>query len=91
MKKRKTYTSYTFYNTAFFILYSFLTESKLSCNASLTEIFDAMKHPVTGVNFISKVQSLPSLTFVLWDAITWLQTHIEGNINPLETLEAMRK
>lgn len=75
----------------FVLFFSFLTESKLSYNASLSEIFEAMKHPVTGVNFISKVQSLPSLTFVLWDAIMWLQSHIEGNINPVETLESMRK
>lgn len=57
----------------------------------MTEILDAMKNPVNGINFLAKSQSLPSWTFVLMDAITWLQNRIDGKVNPLEMLEAMKK
>lgn len=70
---------------------SFLTEAKLGCNATLAEIFEAMRHPVTGVSFVARAQSLPSCTFVLWDAINWLNAHVEGTVNALDRLEAMRK
>lgn len=70
---------------------SFLTEAKLGCNATLVEIFDAMRHPVTGVCFVARAQSLPSYTFVLWDAINWINAHVEGAVNALAKLEAMRK
>lgn len=46
---------------------------------------------MTGVSFVVKSQSLPSFTFILWDAINWLQNRVEGNANPLEMLESMRK
>ncbi|KAG4066905.1 hypothetical protein HA402_009007 [Bradysia odoriphaga] len=70
---------------------SFLNELKISPTASLTEILDAMKSPVNGINFLAKSQSLPSWTFVLMDAITWLQNRIDGKVNPLEILESMKK
>ncbi|KAJ6644516.1 GATOR complex protein Iml1 [Pseudolycoriella hygida] len=70
---------------------SFLNELKISPTASLTEILEAMKSPVNGINFLAKSQSLPSWTFVLLDAIVWLQNRIDGKVNPLEILEAMRK
>lgn len=70
---------------------SFLTEAKLGCHATLPEIFEAMRHPVTGVCFVARAQSLPSYTFVLWDAINWIHAHVEGSVNALELLEAMRK
>ena len=69
----------------------FVTVSKLSYNASVQEIFDAMKHPITGVSFLAKAQSLPSHTFIVWDAINWIQNHVDGNINAIDTLESMRK
>lgn len=69
---------------------SFITEAKLGPNASDLEIFEAMRHPVTGVCFVARAQSLPSHTFVLWDAITWIGAHVEGGVNALEKLEAMR-
>lgn len=70
---------------------SFLSEAKLSQTATLTEIFEAMRHPATGVNFLAKAQSLPSFTFVSHDAINWLNSRIEGTCNPIEILEKMRK
>lgn len=69
----------------------FLNELKISPTAPLTEILEAMKSPVNGINFLAKSQSLPSWTFVLLDAIFWLQNRIDGKINPLEMLEAMKK
>lgn len=70
---------------------TFLSETKLSATASLTEIFEAMRNPATGVNFLAKAQSLPSCTFVSYDAINWLSSRLEGTCNPIEILEKMRK
>lgn len=50
-----------------------------------------MKHPVTGVGFLGPATSIPSCTFVSYDAILWLQTRIEGSCNAIEVLERMRK
>ncbi|XP_075160059.1 GATOR complex protein Iml1 isoform X3 [Haematobia irritans] len=67
-------------------------EVKLRPNATLNEIFDAMKNPIYGVAFLSQTQSLPSYTFVSFDALVWLKTNLENNArNPLEILEQMRK
>lgn len=70
---------------------SIFIDAKLSATASLNEIFEAMRNPTTGITFIAKLQSLPSYTFVSHDAITWLQHHIEGQCNPIEILERMRR
>lgn len=70
---------------------SIFIETKLSATASLTEIFEAMRHPTTGITFIVKQQSLPSYTFVSYDAINWLNHHIEGQCNAIEILERMRR
>lgn len=70
---------------------TFLTETKLSATATLSEIFEAFRHPVSGVSFLAKVQSLPSYTFVSYDAINWLNHHIEGSCNAIEILERMRR
>jgi len=51
-----------------------------------------MKHPVNGVGFFSQTQSLPSCTFVSYDALMWLKTRLNnGRHHPLDLLEAMRK
>lgn len=68
-----------------------MNDLKISPTAPLTEILEAMKSPVNGINFLAKSQSLPSWTFVLMDAIAWLQIRIDGKVNPLEILEAMKK
>lgn len=65
--------------------------SKLKQTATLQEIFDAFKNPHHGVGFLGAAQSLPSCTFVAYDAINWLQNRIEGSCNPMEILENMRK
>lgn len=70
---------------------SFLNEKKLSASATLTEIFEEMRNPLTGVSFSTKIQSLPSCTFVSYDAINWLNNHIDGPCNALEILEKMRR
>lgn len=70
---------------------TFISETKLSPTANLSEIFDAMRSPATGVNFLAKAQSLPSCTFVSNDAINWLNSRIEGQCNAIEILERMRK
>lgn len=70
---------------------TFLTDTKLSATATLTELFEAFRHPVTGVSFLAKIPSLPSFTFVSYDAINWLNNHIEGGCNAIEILERMRR
>uniref|UniRef100_A0ABK9MU85 DEP domain-containing protein n=1 Tax=Glossina morsitans morsitans TaxID=37546 RepID=A0ABK9MU85_GLOMM len=68
-----------------------VTEIKLRPNAPVIEIFEVMKHPVSGVGFISQTQSLPSCTFVSYDALLWLKNRLDNSCNPLAILEAMRK
>lgn len=70
---------------------TFLTETKLSATATLNEIFEAFRHSATGVSFLAKVQSLPSYTFVSYDAINWLNSHIEVPCNAIDILERMRR
>ncbi|XP_035917086.1 GATOR complex protein Iml1 isoform X3 [Anopheles stephensi] len=64
---------------------------KLKPTATLQEIFDAMRHPVHGVGFLAPAQSMPSCTFVSYDAINWLQNRIEGPCKPVDILEEMRR
>uniref|UniRef100_A0A1I8PYI3 DEP domain-containing protein n=1 Tax=Stomoxys calcitrans TaxID=35570 RepID=A0A1I8PYI3_STOCA len=66
-------------------------EIKLRSNATLSEIFEAIKHPAHGVAFLSQTQSLPSYTFVSFDALVWLKNNLDNSRNPLEVLEQMRK
>lgn len=65
--------------------------SKLKPTASLQEIFEAFKNPIQGVGFLGPAPSMPSCTFVSYDALTWLQNHIEGPCNPIEILDDMRR
>ncbi|XP_050092194.1 GATOR complex protein Iml1 isoform X2 [Anopheles aquasalis] len=65
--------------------------TKLKPTATLQEIFDALRHPEHGVGFLGPAQSMPSCTFVSYDAINWLQSRIEGPCNPIEILEEMRR
>uniref|UniRef100_A0A182NJK6 DEP domain-containing protein n=1 Tax=Anopheles dirus TaxID=7168 RepID=A0A182NJK6_9DIPT len=64
---------------------------KLKPTATLQEIFDALRHPVHGVGFLAPAQSMPSCTFVSYDAINLLQNRIEGPCQPIEILEEMRR
>ncbi|GAB0089616.1 GATOR complex protein Iml1 [Sergentomyia squamirostris] len=70
---------------------SLAVEIKFKVTDPLTEIYEAMKHPQTGVPFIGPAQSMPSCTFVSYDAIRWLQARIEGPFDPIELLERMRR
>jgi len=75
-----------------YLSFSFHVDIQFSPNATLAEIFEAMKHPVNGVGFFSQTQSLPSCTFVSYDALMWLKTRLNnGRHHPLDLLEAMRK
>lgn len=65
--------------------------TKFKLNASIQEIFDGMKDVVNGIGFFVPTQSMPSCTFVSYDAIMWLKKRLDENRSPLEVLEAMRK
>lgn len=53
---------------------------KIKSTAPYSEILEAMKHPHTGVGFLTHNPSLPSQTFVSSDAVQWLNSHIEGGV-----------
>ncbi|XP_075221255.1 GATOR complex protein Iml1 isoform X2 [Lycorma delicatula] len=66
----------------------------LKDSASLVEIFEAMKHPVSGLSMLSTHTSLPSNVFVSSDSIQWLLSHMEGIVtydDAINVLEALRK
>lgn len=65
--------------------------TKFKLNASIQEIFQGMKDVVNGIGFFTPTQSLPSFTFVSYDAIMWLKKRLDENRSPLEVLEDMRK
>ena len=54
--------------------------TKIKSTAPNNEILEAMKHPQTGVGFLTQHPSLPSQTFVSADAVQWLNNHIEGGV-----------
>lgn len=55
--------------------------AKLKSNASNSEILEALKHPVSGVGFLTQHKdALPSQTFVSADAVQWLNNHIDGGV-----------
>lgn len=54
------------------------------------EILEAMKHPQTGVGFLTQHPSLPSQTFVSADAIQWLNNHIEGGVGVERGINIMK-
>ncbi|XP_023160418.2 GATOR complex protein Iml1 isoform X6 [Drosophila hydei] len=69
----------------------FPVDIKFSANATLAEMFEAMKHPVNGVGFFTQTQSLPSCTFISYDALMWLKARVTNGRHPMDLLEAMRK
>ncbi|XP_055688137.1 GATOR complex protein Iml1 isoform X3 [Lutzomyia longipalpis] len=70
---------------------SLAVEIKFKVTDPLMDIYKAMKHPTTGVPFIGPAQSMPSCTFVSYDALKWLQDRIEGPFDAVEMLERMRR
>ncbi|KAG5345319.1 DEPD5 protein, partial [Acromyrmex heyeri] len=51
----------------------------------------AMKHPQTGVGFLTQHPSLPSQTFVSADAIQWLNNHVEGGMEIEHGINIMKE
>ncbi|XP_012282674.1 GATOR complex protein DEPDC5 isoform X2 [Orussus abietinus] len=64
--------------------------TKLKSNASSSEILEAMKHPQTGVGFLTQHPSVPSQTFISADAVQWLNDHIEGGISIESAINVMK-
>ncbi|XP_039311232.1 GATOR complex protein Iml1 isoform X7 [Solenopsis invicta] len=64
--------------------------TKIKSNATNVEILEAMKHPQTGVGFLTQHPSLPSQTFVSADAIQWLNNHIEGGVGVERGINIMK-
>lgn len=54
------------------------------------EILEVMKHPQTGVGFLTQHPSLPSQTFVSADAIQWLNNHMEGGVGIERGIDIMQ-
>ena len=74
----------------YFISSRLAAEIKFNADTPLTEIVEAMRHPVTGLGFLGPNTSIPSGTFVSHDAIQWLQNRMEGPCDPVAILERMR-
>ncbi|KAK2575080.1 hypothetical protein KPH14_008813 [Odynerus spinipes] len=64
--------------------------TKLKNNATHVEILEAMKHPQTGVGFLTQHPSLPSQTFVSADAVQWLSNNIEGGVTVENAINIMK-
>ncbi|XP_011872141.1 PREDICTED: DEP domain-containing protein 5 isoform X3 [Vollenhovia emeryi] len=64
--------------------------TKIKSNATNVEILEAMKHPQTGVGFLTQHPSLPSQTFVITDAIQWLNNHIEGSTGIKQSINILK-
>lgn len=55
----------------------------MKSTSSYAEILESLRHPVTGVGFLTTHPSLPSFTFVSADAVHWLINNLEG-INSMD-------
>lgn len=64
--------------------------TKIKSNATNLEILEVMKHPQTGVGFLTQHPSLPSQTFVSADAIQWLNNHMEGGMGIEQGINIMK-
>ncbi|KAL6430041.1 hypothetical protein ACFW04_007680 [Cataglyphis niger] len=64
--------------------------TKIKSNATNLEILEVMKHPQTGVGFLTQHPSLPSQTFVSADAIQWLHNHMEGGMGVEQGINIMK-
>jgi len=64
--------------------------TKIKSNATNLEILEVMKHPQTGVGFLTQHPSLPSQTFVSADAIQWLNNHMEGGVGVERGIDIMQ-
>ncbi|XP_070149933.1 GATOR complex protein Iml1 isoform X6 [Polyergus mexicanus] len=64
--------------------------TKIKSNATNLEILEVMKHPQTGVGFLTQHPSLPSQTFVSADAIQWLNNHMEGGMGVEQGINIMK-
>lgn len=64
--------------------------TKLKSSAPLVEILEAMRHPQTGVGFLTQHPSLPSQTFVSADAVQWLNGHIEAGLTLEQAINIMK-
>ena len=67
------------------------SEPRLGRSASVNDIVDAMRHPVSGVGFLAHHISLPSMTFVSADAVQWLIKHVEGVSNQHSAEQILEK
>ncbi|XP_016844784.1 GATOR complex protein Iml1 isoform X2 [Nasonia vitripennis] len=64
--------------------------TKIKSTAPYSEILEAMRHPQSGVGFLTQHPSLPSQTFVSADAVQWLNSHIEGGVTVEAAINIMK-
>lgn len=70
---------YFYYSILFITLFHYSSEIlRLKESATYEEIVEALCHPTYGVDFLSKYPSLPSNSFISYDAVQWCKKHIEG-------------
>lgn len=56
---------------------------------SNTELVEMMSHPQYGIGFLSVDPSLPSDTFISYDAVQWLKKNIDGISHEWEAVQQL--
>lgn len=70
---------------------AFSAESlKLKSTASTKEIFDLFTHPLFGITYLALAPTLPSCVFTSWDAINWINSHVEVPVDAIRVLTQMK-
>ncbi|XP_032803029.2 GATOR1 complex protein DEPDC5 isoform X2 [Petromyzon marinus] len=60
-------------------------------HAYLLNILDAMKHPNTGVQFLSEQKGLPTNCFISAEAVHWVMSTVEGMVNRQCAVDILQK
>lgn len=63
--------------------------SRLKESATDAEIVEKLSHPIHGVEFLSKYPSLPSYTFISYDAVQWMKNRVEGINSEMEAVNRL--
>ncbi|XP_065209009.1 GATOR complex protein Iml1 isoform X2 [Planococcus citri] len=65
--------------------------ARLKENATTIEIVERLSHPIYGIEFLSKYPSLPSFTFISYDAVQWMKNRVEGITCETEAVKKLEK
>ncbi|XP_029971281.1 GATOR complex protein DEPDC5 isoform X3 [Salarias fasciatus] len=63
----------------------------LSSSSTLSEILEAIKHPVTGVQLLPEQKGLPLNCFISAEVVHWLVNNVDGVTTHVMAVEVMQK